>query len=272
MDPLTFSFVETEEKRHVQLHQIPAHTIVESTWQNFGQNVAAEPFLVSYPEAILAQRWQQGYAAIAVKDYEIISYTSLIPIFSDPTRQKLSQAIGLHPEQMPYINMYRAATGWTHPDWRQRGLSQQLRHHLLKRFSGPNHLFMSIARGLGAGPVLTKMDWQMISWSKIAYVSSLIGLPEAGLTDKLGPDMKRVDLKPYTGPPLSPSNSTHPWNSFCYFWVSNIPLAMELNYQLAKLMEEELQNWREAVVTVLNGRPKPAWKLMIFNSLEENQV
>ena len=142
--------------------------------------------MTSYPAHVLANRWQQGHAVLATLGDEIIGYSSVVLVFGEATRRKMSQEIGVGYSQMPSIDLCEFATGWTHPRWRRKGISLQLRRRLLAQLGGPTCLFVSVSTGLGASPVLERLGWQIVAWGKVAFVSSLIGIPTAGLAGKIG--------------------------------------------------------------------------------------
>lgn len=266
MKPLTYTFVETPGQKHVELVAAAADTLTAPGWQTLAESIAQEASLTAYPAPVLARRWQQGYAAVAIEADEIVSYTSVVPVFSETSRPQLAALIGVEAGRMPAVDLFEFATGWTRPDCRRKGISLQLRQKLLERFSRPNCLHISISIGLGASPILERLGWQLVGWSKIPFVTSLIGVPTAGLEDKIGLGWSPPpELKRYEGEHLSPRQDTaHPWTEFCHFWVSNPALASELDRQLSTLVEAELRRWREAVVTVLTVPSEFGWKLILF--------
>lgn len=266
MKPLTYTFTESPHQKYVELMTASANHLTEPAWQSLAVSIAQEASLTAYPGPVLAHRWQQGYAAIAIESDEIVSYTSVVPVYSETSRRQLAALIGVEAGRMPAVDLFEFATGWTRPDCRHKGISLQLRQKLLERFSRPNCLHISISIGLGASPILERLGWQLVGWSKIPFVTSLIGVPTAGLEDKIGLGWSPPpELKRYEGEHLSPRQDTgHPWPKFCHFWVSNPTLAGALNQQLSTLVEAELHRWREAVVTVLTVPSEFGWKLILF--------
>ena len=266
MKPLTYSFTETSFQKHVELVAAPGDNLTEAGWQSLAESIAREANLTTYPAPMLARRWQQGYAAVAIEADEIVSYTSVVPVYSEASRRQMGALIGVEADRMPAVELFEFATGWTRPDCRRKGISLQLRQKLLERFSSPNCLHISISVGLGASPILERLGWHLVSWSKIPFVTSLIGVPTVGLEDKIGLGWSPPpELKRYEGDHLSPRQDTdHPWAEFCHFWVSNPVLAGELNRELSTLVEADLFHWREAVVTVLTTPSEFGWKLILF--------
>ncbi len=269
MKSLTFTVKTSPAEKHVELTEVTRPVISDPTWQKLANNIAQEESLTSYPAAVLARRWEQGYAAIALKDDEIVSYTSVVPLFFTKTRQALSRELGIDYSQWPKVDMYEFASGWTHPSWRRKGISLQLRHDLLGQLDRSDCLIASISVGLGASYVLEKLGWQIAAWSKIAYVTGLIGLPTAGLEgeiQKIGWPLP-PPLKRYEGKPVSPSqNPEHHWNDYCHFWISDLALAKALNHQLETLLETELHRWHEAVVEIIDIPAEFGWKPILFQN------
>ena len=64
---------------------------------------------------------------MAINEGEIVSYTSVVPVFSTATRPQLSAILGLEAARMPPVDLFEFATGWTQPDYRRKGISLQLR-------------------------------------------------------------------------------------------------------------------------------------------------
>jgi hypothetical protein len=134
----------------------------------------------------------------------------------------------------------------------------QLTPALQQRFGASECLYFAVAIGLAGSPMLEKLGWRIVGWSKIAYASSLIGVPISGFEDRVEerwwppPHMVR-----YEGEHVSPcEDSQHEWDHFCHLWVSSVPMAMELNDQLSTLMSGDLRRWREACITVFTGGKK----------------
>ena len=75
---------------------------------------------------------------------------------------------------MPEIFVYKTATGWTHPKWRRKGLSFTIRKHLYSQFENPTTLLIGSCVGLGAGPVLLKLGWNLVGWQKLRFVGSFL--------------------------------------------------------------------------------------------------
>lgn len=256
--------LELSDTEGVLLHP-QTQPISDIIWQKLAANVAKEVSLTAYPPQVLAERWQQGRAAVAFWQGEIVSYISLVPVFTAPTRAKLAEIMELNPEQLPNIDINESATGWTHPDWRRQRLSFQLRQRLLDCFSQTNRLFVTIAVGLGAAPVVTRLGWQLVPWGEVAYVSSLVGLPQMAVADKIKVGRRLPPgMKLYRGATSTP-NGSQPWPEFCHFWVSDLALAQTLNQQLALLLKQDLRRWREAFATVLMRDPHPTWKPFLFD-------
>lgn len=257
MEPLTFSFTETSSKEHVKLFPLSVASIPDEVWQEFAHHTVEESGLRPTPAGVLAERWRQGYAGVVVKDSCIISYTSLTEIFCQANRGKFSGALGVDPDRLPSIDVYKLTTAWTRPAWRRRGIHLQLTPALQRRFGVSKCLYFAVAIGLAGSPMIEKLGWRIIGWNGIAYTSSLIGVPIAGFEDLIEvrwwppPEVAR-----YEGPHISPSrDGVHEWDRFCHLWVSSTALAEEMNNQLSMLVNGDLRRWREACIAVFTGRP-----------------
>ncbi len=271
MNSLTFSFDPYSPQKYVELSPYPAD-IAPLLWAQLAADISREASLTAYSAEMLSHRWQQGYAAIAVCREKIVSYTSLVPVFNADTRTHLEQLLNLPADQLPPIDMYEFASGWTHVDYRRKGISLQLRRHLLTRFDRPDILQVSISIGLGASPVLERMGWQIMGWQHIAYVSSLIGLPAAAASDHLDHGWQPpARLKQYNGDHIVPSQAkTHPWNDYCHFWVSNPALAHQTDAKLQRLLQGNLACWHNAVGQTQTRPSEFGWKPILFSV--ENMV
>lgn len=270
MQPLVYVVSASSSQKYVDLSPVSEPAVPGSTWQHLAGNIAQEESLTSYPSAVLARRWEQGYAAIALHQEEIISYTSVVPLLFDKTRHRLSQELGVDETRLPDVKMYEFASGWTHSAWRRKGISLQLRRHLLDRLDTPPCLIASISVGLGASYVLEKLNWQIAGWNKIPYLTSFIGIPTAELEDKIDPNKGwplPPELEQYQGDPLSPSqNPEHAWTDFCHFWISDLPLAKKIDRQLSTLLKGNLSRWRKAVLQAMNIPAELGWKPILFDA------
>ena len=254
MPLLTYAIAEASEGKKVELFPISFPSVANGTWQQLADSVASIKSLTPFPAHVLFNRWRQGYAAVAVAQHEIVAYISCQPILFQATRQKLSEKLGIDCECLPDIDTYEFLTGWTHPAWRRKDISLQLRRHLMAHFHGTNHFFISVTVGLGASPVSAKLGWQVMPWSEIAYVTSLIESRAANCADGEPNGWRVPGHKPYEEkhtPPIQ--GAGHEWEGYCYFWVSNPSLAVELNHRLAALVNGDLGRWRNVWQTETRG-------------------
>lgn len=266
MDPLTFSFTEPVTAERITLAPAPDTSIPDEAWRELARNVAREENLRPSTAGVLSGRWQQGLASVAVRDGQILSYVSLVPILYEDTRPRFSAEIGVDVDRIPDMDMYGSSTGWTHLDWRRKGINSQLRTPLYRRCLGPCCFYIGVTVGLGASPVLVKFGWRIMAWSEIAYASGLAGVAIANSEDQVQSGWRvPPGMDPYEGPHVSPDQDPdHDWSRFCHLWVSNVSMARELNDQWATLMGGDLARWREVVLSVFAARPGSPWTLHLF--------
>ncbi len=235
-------------------------------WHGLAQRLIEEPGLHNYSGETLESRWREGRAAVAVAGGEIVSYISLIPLFTQERQQRLN-AHACSSSKPPAIELYESATGWTHPKWRSLGVSRFLRRQLLQRDDAPARLYLSATIGLGASRVLPGLGWRLRSWAEFPFVSALIGMPcaQPHAHPHLIPRQPST-LGPYLGMPLTPQqNPDHRWGDYSHLWLSDIELAKALDRQLAGLVDGELTRWRERVATLYcREPPEPGWKPFLF--------
>jgi len=245
MSLLTYAIAEASEGTKAELFPVSFSPLANSAWQRLADNVASLKNLTPFPAHVLRRRWQQGYATIAVARGEVVAYISCQPILFRATRQKLSEKLGIGGESLPDINVYEFLTGWTHPAWRRKNISLQLRRQLMARLCNTNHFCISVTVGMGASPVSAKLGWQVVPWSEVPYVSSMIGGPATNRAGGEPSGWQVFGHKPYEKhtPPIQGADQE--WEEYCYFWVSNPPLAVELDRKLAAMMGGDLPCWRD---------------------------
>lgn len=264
---LTFTVDPGAAEQVPELIPTAVEALPADTWQTLADNIALEPGLSHYQAETLANRWREGRMAIALAEGQIVTTISLIPIFTPAVGTRLVEALNLSPAELPTVELYESATGWTHPAWRQRGNSLQLRQALLAQFARPNRFFISATIGLGASYVLPQLGWRLVSWGAAPFATALMGLPTPALTAKLTIKSRQpAQLKPYLGPHTTPQqNQAHPWADYCHFWLSDEALALALDRQLAGLVDGDLARWRELVATTIYpAPPEPTWKPFLF--------
>ncbi|HSQ06977.1 MAG TPA: hypothetical protein VLM84_04700, partial [Chromatiaceae bacterium] len=166
-------------------------------------------------------------------------------VFSEATRHELATVLGVSDRHIPPIKVYESLTGWTAKALRKRNISLHLRQPLLARFDRPGCLFIGFTAGLGASPVLAKLGWQVMPWSQIAYVGSIIENSMVDCESGSPRGWHVHGLTPYDGPPIrSFGDSKHDWGSYCYFWISNAEVALALDGQLAAIAGGDVCRWR----------------------------
>ncbi len=265
MDPLTFS-VANGVNGHARLAPVSESSVSEQMWQEAAYNINLEKGLRHYPGQILAERWQQGLASIAVKDNCIISYISLVPVLCRGTWPTLCADMDIDLGAAPDLDVYGGATGWTHPAWRQKGISTQLRRPLYERLSAPNRLYICLTVGMGASPLLAKLGWRIVAWSQMPYVGALMGVPVTGFESLVGsawwapPDIER-----YEGPHIVPGqDGGHNWPRFYHLWVSNTDVAADMDKQLREMVHGDLHRWYRALIMAFTVQFVSPWTLTIF--------
>ncbi len=263
---LTYAIAEASEGTKAELFPVSFSPLANGAWQRLADNVASLKNLTPFPAHVLRKRWQQGYATIAVARGEIVAYISCQPILFQATRQKLSEKLGIGGERLPDVNVFEFLTGWTHPAWRRKNISLQLRRQLMARLSNKDYFCISVTVGLGASPVSAKLGWQVVPWSEVPYVSGMIGNSVAGNASGEPSGWQVFGHKPYEDKVSPPFQGAGPeWESYCYFWVSNLPLAMELNRRLAAMMSGDLPRWQNVWQTEIRGMLVDAgWLPVIF--------
>ena len=243
--PLTYTLNGSPDAGEIALVAIAPPTLNLTVWDRLAANVAREPSLTPFPAETLRERWERGHAAILLQDDEIAAYVSLAPVFSEATRHELATVLGVSDRHIPPIKVYESLTGWTAKALRKRNISLHLRQPLLARFDRPECLFIGFTAGLGASPVLAKLGWQVMPWSQIAYVGSIIENSTVDCESGSPRGWHVHGLTPYDGPPIrSFGDSKHDWGSHCYFWISNAEVALALDRQLAAITGGDVCRWR----------------------------
>lgn len=268
MKALTFSFVEQSSSKHVRLVQCDDPKLGEGSWEELADYIAKEPSLRPCSPQTLEERWRNCHAAIAVRDNRIVSFISLVPILTDLTWAQLRKELGVPPSARPSIDMYGSSTGWTLPQWRNKGISQQLRAPLLERFTNPCWLSIGVTVGFGASALLSRFGWRIAGWSDYPFIGSMAGMPLNGFESRVGNAWQVPDgMTQYEGDhvPLE-QFSSHPWKRYCHLWFSRLPLAAELEAQLAGLTARDLLRWREMVLQVFSVWSESPWTLHMFRN------
>jgi hypothetical protein len=223
--------------------------ISEIMWEELAAHIAEVHNLDPYPAAILARRFQEGYAAVTVYDEHIISYLNLSPIVQRAPGAHswaiITAALGTALVEPPDTDVYEFTSSWTDPAWRGKRIGVAMHPPLLERHLQGHALALSVMVGL-ASPILARLDWQILAWDAIPFVSSLAAVPSSEF-----PAQAAVGWcmpKGYQGPHIPLNHPTHCWDQFCYCWVSNRDTALHLEQELADRMHGNLAGWRSAVV------------------------
>jgi hypothetical protein len=255
VDTLTFVLEKTDEP-HVKL--VPSQdTISDAMWEEFAHNITRESGLRPTPAETLVGRWQRGEGAAVIQDGHIVGHASIVEIYCETNRRKFGAALGIATALLPDIDVWKLATSWTAPQWRRRHIQMQLTK-ILQGQCAQKSLFTAVAIGLAGSPAIAKFGWHIIGWSTVPFASSLIGIPISGHEDRVEvrwwppPDVVR-----YEGPHLFPLDNTgHDWAHFGHLWVSSTPIAKELDQRLRTVLNNNLDRWRHASITVFTGTPQ----------------
>ncbi len=225
-----------------------AKEITDQLWGDFVSKFSREEHVYVHSINTFKHKLDTGCAAVALHDGRIISYISFTPLPAN-LNHLLSKHTGVKLEDLPDFRLYESASGWTDINFRNLGLSFELRKKLIERFSNPKNIFISVTIGIGAAPVLDKLGWRLISWDKFAFLSSLNAWYRNNEVYKVGVGWLSIgDMEPYNGVHISFKKSTnHDWNHYCHLWVSDTKFASKINRQISSIMKGNLKKWREAI-------------------------
>lgn len=232
------------------LTHAPQTEIPPAAWDELAAHVAQETALSSYPAAALRARLDAGRGGVvwSPSDRRIVHYSSLVQIINSETRLRLAGAVGM---TLPPIDIYEGATGWTHPDWRGRGLAMFFRRTLYESFRTPSSFIMTMTIGMGASPLLLKLDWRLTGWDHLPYLSSLFAWRgDDGAMRHVGPGWEVAAGKvPYLGDHVHRLDA-HDWPRYYHLWISDPPVARRFNDQLSRTLDGDLSRWRAAISAV----------------------
>jgi hypothetical protein len=257
------------------LSLLPGQAPSQAAWEELAARVAGQPNLTPFSAESLALRWQRGYSAILLEGDAIRAHASCLPVYHEPARQKLAEALQVDQSCLPAIDVYEFLTGWTDPRLRRHGVSLGLRRLLIERFidkPGIPGLAVGVTVGLGASPVLARLGWQMAPWTRFAYLSSLLEASSLDCQEGRMAGWCIRGVKPYEGEPVSPfengdgTGSSNAWEGFTHLWVSDLRLARLVHSRLRDLMPDDLCRWRslwqEVIRTVLLAE---GWLPIVFD-------
>lgn len=223
--------------------------VKSSAWDHFTNYINSnEPTLLNWEEDSLRERWEDGQAAVALFDGEIISYISILPTFDEEKRDKLSRIFSLSFNDFVPINLYELATGWTKKQWRLKGINKALMKELIESINEDKRNVIGLCKGMTASPLLIKLGFQIIPWSKTHYTTSLTGWftnnkfykIRYGYVDTRG-------KKPYEGKNLTTKDiPTHDWDNYYHLWINNPKLAFQIDNNIKEL-GIGLVEWRKAL-------------------------
>lgn len=240
-------FLATQHTGSATLTPLQAMPLPHYAWQRLAQQIAAEDVMLPVSADELRKRWQAGQAQIAIDGEQIVSYTSVKPTFGSLEREHIA-ALSRGRVQLPAVDLYESATGWTHPLWRGMGLGYELRVHLYGGLH-KHSLIYSATRSAGAPRLLYKLGLRVVAWEAVPFLSSVKGWFDAGrrYTHNKG---WHPSVPPYNGDSLNPATAEHDWTSAMHFWVSNIEMALALDtaYESAVL---DLTRWRGLLADIL---------------------
>ncbi len=238
----------------LELVSLPEMRLPFASWQRLAAHIAADPNINTVPADELLRRYQAGHAQVAVASDEIVSFASVKPLLSSSQRDAVESILQgrVRRVQLPGVDVYESATGWTHADWRGLGLGYALRSQLYGNLQRHPSLIISVTRSTSAPRLLYKLGLRVISWDDVPFVSSLKGWFDA--ERRYTHDKGWYDaLRPYNGLSLNPREHEHDWGAYHHFWVSDIDTAVMLDaaYEGNVL---DLSRWRGALAVVLGGR------------------
>lgn len=246
-------FLATLYAGQLQMVSLPELRLPWASWQQLAAQINADPNISPVLPEELQRRYRAGQAQIATADDEIICYCSVKPIFTANERHAVENLLRgrVRRVQLPGVDVYESATGWTHPEWRGLGLGYTLRLHLYGNLNRQPSLIYSTTRSPSVPRLLYKLGLRVIAWDEVPFVSSFKGWFDADrrYTHVLG---WHEALRPWNGPSLNPREHEHDWAGYHHFWVSDVDTAVMLDaaYEANVL---DVSRWRGALAEVLGA-------------------
>jgi len=253
MEPLVFSVSDDGTGDEAsKLVLCPQRSISEPMWEELAARIAAVPNLIPYPAVVLAEHCREGYAAAAIVGENIVSYLSLVPIARRGSGAHswaaLTAPFGIAADQNPTMDVFEFTSSWTDPAWRGKRICYDLHAPLTERHLRGNGLGILGMIGRGSS-IIPRLGWNILAWDAAPFVNSLIAVPASEFPAQAAAGWRIPGhVKPYQGPHIPVEDPDHPWNRFCYCWVSDPASAIRLNEQLRMLLCGDLPRWRSVIV------------------------
>jgi hypothetical protein len=129
-------------------------------------------------------------------------------------------------------------------------------------------LSIGVTVGFGASALLSRFGWKIAGWSDFPFIGGMAGLPLNGFQEHIGNAWQvPMGMTQYEGEHIPVDQfSSHPWKRYCHLWYSRLPLAGELDAQLAGLVKGDLRRWREMVLAVFSVWSESPWTLHVFRN------
>jgi GNAT superfamily N-acetyltransferase len=217
--------------------------ISDSAWLEFANETVRNASLTGTPPAVLRARWVAGDAAVVIDDGGIVSYSSVLPLYTSETRGIVS---GRYPaRQLTPVSVVAFATAWTAPRWRGFGFSTRLHEELQLAYRDRGDLVVGLCHGLGASRVMQRMKFELMNYQDAGFVGALSAWYESGHwhSRRGGPPSRKFYLPPCTG--IEPSAiGSHRWQECVHYWVSDASVAYCLNAEFRELTGDDLSVWR----------------------------
>lgn len=226
-----------------------AARIDDSAWLEFADETVRDPSLTGTQPSALRARWASGNAAVVIDDGRIVSYASILSLYTSLTRDTVSRR---YPEaRLTPVDVIAFASAWTAPRWRGFGFSTHLHERLRLTHSDHGELFVALCHGMGGSMVLHGLKFELLTCRDAAFLSSLSAWYEAGRwhSRRGGPPSRKFYLPPCAG--VRPSEmDSHSWQECTHYWVSDTSAAGSLDDEFRALTGGELAAWRHLLGTV----------------------
>lgn len=197
--------------------------------------------------AMLAFGWRTGQLAVVIDKNHIIACRAVMPLITAKQRTFLEQQLGC---ELPPINIYRSMMAWTHRQWEGQGISTALRKCLHDQEKYSNSLLISSTFGFGASSkILKTADWELVSWDRLPFVSSLMTWFEESRYYSVFLD-NYFEMGTYR--PYYQNNEIDNLNDYYLLWVNNQKLALEIENSLSQVIL--IDNWRNGIKSLFKGK------------------
>jgi|GEM_PF-3103409 len=248
-----YTYTVTED---YQLIPADPSLVTHDMWVKLAARFKEAGNLELFPLDFMKKPWKKGLCALIIHEGEIIHHYGNMTNFDPEIGKRIANTLSISADALPKVSIYTPYSGWTHKNWRKKGLATKVRQRFYKNMplKSEEYIFLIGAFGRNAVHLNEFLKFERLPITEIPYLRSFRFWPIE--EDKDGGVVKAYNVlkgeivthkSPYYPAYGDIYDDLSPDRNYIYFYASNARLARQVNAHFERLVGGDFSKWNDVL-------------------------